>query len=269
MEYSEFLKQVLPPLGYAWRPHRRRAVKRKIKRRMETFHLFSFEDYLNRLKESPEEIEIFKNLLPISVSRFFRNHEYFEFLRDEIFPEILKRGLKTIRIWSLGAAAGEEAYSIAMVWDYWFAKKYPDHRILIEASDIDETIMERGKKAIYEKSSLRELPKELINRYFEITDTGCVLDSSIREYVTWHRLDIRGDPPLPDNDIIFCCYLVFTYFSNPIQNEIAKKLANAISSGGYLILGRKDNEPKILWDHFQKVSSCLKIFKIRRGTNES
>ena len=132
MEFDEFLREALPPLGYTWRPHRRRGLRKKIQHRMREVHLCSFEDYLYFLHESREEQEVFKQLLPITVSRFFRNHEYFEFLRDSIFPELLRRSSRTLHIWSIGAAAGEEPYSIAIVWDDCFASKHPEYRSLSE-----------------------------------------------------------------------------------------------------------------------------------------
>lgn len=270
MEFDEFLKQTLPPLGYSWRPHRRRAVRRKILERMQSLHFCSFEDYLYFLLESQKEKDKFNTFLPVTVSRFFRNHEYFDFLRNRIFPEIIyKKSHQNIgatsrlpvRVWSAGAAAGEEAYSIALVWDHWFSSHDSNMQIKILATDIDKGIIERGKKGLYERSSLKELPQELIDRYFQESQGRYQLAESIRSYVDWICHDFRKEPPLTHNDIVFCCYFAFTYFSKEVQKETVEKLADTVFPEGYLILGRKEELPRSGLEFFDPVDSRLHVYK--------
>ena len=81
MEFDAFLHDALPPLGFNWRPHRRRAVRKKILGRLRELHLCRLEDYLQLLHDSADEQSHFEQLLPVTVSRFFRNHHYYTFLR--------------------------------------------------------------------------------------------------------------------------------------------------------------------------------------------
>jgi len=266
MQFDSFLKQALPQLGYHWKPHRRRAVRRKILQRVQELHLDCLENYLEQLQKSGEESDNFRTLLPITVSRFFRNQEYFEFLRKNIFPEILPQFSSEkkleLKIWSAGAAAGEEAYSIAMVWDCWFTERYPQISLSILATDIDPEIMERGKRGVYRKSSLRELPKALLQRYFQRNaDDIFILEPSLKSQVQWKTHDLRQGPPLPGNHLIFCCYSAFTYFAPDIQNRALRVLANSLIPKGYLIIGKKELLPSQGKQLFRPFYADLRVYK--------
>ncbi len=269
MDFDAFLKEALPPMGYAWQYHRRRAVKRKIHRRMDELRINSLDAYLNLLKTSDEERKHFKTLLPVTVSRFFRNKRCYELLQNTLFPAILKQLAakeayeKELRIWSAGGASGEEPYSIAIVWDRWFSASYPNIRLNIRATDIDEAALARAREGIYSASSLNELPSELIGRYFKKEGSLFKIDPSITERVHWSRHDIRVEPALGNNHIIFCCYLAFTYFTKEIQGEVAIKLAEALEGGGYLVLGKKENLPSSAFDLFERASNDVNVFQKR------
>lgn len=269
MDFDAFLKQALPPMGYAWQYHRRRAVKRKIHRRMDELRIKSLDSYLNLLKTSGEEREHFKALLPVTVSRFFRNKRCYEFLQKELFPALLKQlapdkaGRKELRIWSAGGASGEEPYSISMVWDKWFSARYPDVRLIVRATDIDDAALKRASEGLYSASSLNEVPQGLVERYFKKEGSCFKIDTSIAERVHWSRHDIRKEPPLYNNHIVFCCYLAFTYFTKEVQAKVAVELASAIEGRGYLVLGKKENLPFSALDYFERVSSDVNVFQKR------
>ena len=50
---------------------------------------------------------------------FFRDVKPFEVLRDKVFPALMEKSQDTrqLHMWSAASASGQEAYSIAMLWD--------------------------------------------------------------------------------------------------------------------------------------------------------
>src|ERR1700733_11946638 len=83
-------------------------------------------------------------------SSFFRDRPSFELFREKVLPELLARraATKRLRVWSAACAAGQEAYSVAMILD--------DHKLPakgwtvdIVATDISSEMIARGEQGLY------------------------------------------------------------------------------------------------------------------------
>ncbi len=91
---------------------------------------------------------------------FLREERCFQVLKNEMIPDIIKRGKgddKTIRIWCAGCSTGEEPYSVAMTL-YNIQKSFKDWSIEILGTDINTDVLEKAKKAIYTEWSFRDTP---------------------------------------------------------------------------------------------------------------
>src|SRR5215831_16896245 len=97
--------------------YKRSTVLRRVARRMQLNYLEDLSAYLDKLRERPEEVRALADDLLITVTHFFRDPEVFEKLETDIVPRLFeKKGpADVIRVWSVGCATGEEAYSIAMI----------------------------------------------------------------------------------------------------------------------------------------------------------
>ena len=69
--------------------------------------------YLKLLREKPGEAELLRKDLLIGVTQFFRGRPAFDFLSNEIIPDLVNRQKdeRPIRIWCPGCSTGEEPYS--------------------------------------------------------------------------------------------------------------------------------------------------------------
>jgi two-component system, chemotaxis family, CheB/CheR fusion protein len=88
-------------------------ISRRIMRRMVLRQLSQLTDYFQYLQEQPEEvIALYQDVL-IHVTRFFRNPEAFDSLKQQVFPSLSNDPTQhtPIRIWIPGCSTGEEAYS--------------------------------------------------------------------------------------------------------------------------------------------------------------
>ena len=98
-----------------------------IERRLTALSMDSIKKYLDLISENKKEAKKFFDSLPNSHSKFFRNSLTFSLLEHEILPLIFEEKerskSKEIRIWSSACAAGQEAYSIAILLDEIAAAK--------------------------------------------------------------------------------------------------------------------------------------------------
>ena len=81
------------------------------------FRTFSeYYEYL-QIKDNDQEFQQLYNAVTTTKTGFYREKKHFEFLRDEIFPEMKEqmiRKRKKMRFWSAGCSCGEEPFNIAI-----------------------------------------------------------------------------------------------------------------------------------------------------------
>ncbi len=99
--------------------YRRSMLQRRLDARMARLRCDDGAAYLARLKTDPAECDCLINTIVINVSSFFRNPVVWEILAQSVLPKIIERkrqgGNSNIRAWSAGCAAGEEAFSAAIL----------------------------------------------------------------------------------------------------------------------------------------------------------
>lgn len=156
----------------------------------------SFSEYLQLLKNSPEEYQKFLDSFTINVTEFFRDLSVWEALAKDHLPQILSKKLVSgdhiLRIWSAGCSSGEEPYSIAiMVSEVMDQLKIPSHFLTedgnsklagqgdktagrgkffvsIHATDIDNDSLAKARAGIYSKENLKNINPMILQKYFSI-----------------------------------------------------------------------------------------------------
>jgi hypothetical protein len=132
----------------------------------------------------------------ITISRFGRDRAVFASLRERVLPVLARslreRGEAALRVWSIGCAAGEEPYTLVLLWHLYLQPWFPDLALRITATDADEVQLRRAQEALYPASSLRELPPALRAIGFEQTPAGFRLRLLRRRPAT-------RDPGWPDH----------------------------------------------------------------------
>jgi chemotaxis protein methyltransferase CheR len=247
-ECVAFLQWALPRLGMRWAGFRkvRGQVCKRLRRRLAELGLPDLEAYRARLERDPEEWEGLERLTRITISRFHRDRGTFAFLWTEVLPALaagaLERGDEVVRSWSAGCASGEEAYTLVIGWRL---SGFDAAGLHVLATDVDETMLARARRACYPASSLRELPEPWRLAAFAPRDDGrlCLRDG-FREAVSLARHDIRADAvPAGPFDLVLCRNLAFTYFDGAGQRDAAARLAGVLRTGGALVVGKHESVP--------------------------
>jgi chemotaxis protein methyltransferase CheR len=204
-------------------------------------------DLLDR--ESQPALDLFLAELTIGETYFFRNAPQFTALENSIFPELIarRRDEKRLRIWSAACSTGEEPYSIAIL----LTRLLPDIRdwsIHLLASDINPQSLEKAQRGLYRQWSLRQMPREIRERYFIQQGDKYEVLPEIRKMVTFRRLNLVTDPfpSLLNNtshmDIIFCRN-VLIYFDEQTMLELIDRFHQALTDNGWLIVGHAEPSP--------------------------
>ncbi len=98
--------------------YKQTTVLRRIERRIVVTHNRSLQDYVNYLSNNEEEARLLAKEVLIGVTRFFRDPDYFDVLKDRVIKQIVlnTKPSELIRVWVAGCSTGEEAYSIAILF---------------------------------------------------------------------------------------------------------------------------------------------------------
>ncbi|MEM4348815.1 MAG: protein-glutamate O-methyltransferase CheR [Candidatus Nitrosocaldus sp.] len=201
-------------------------IARRIEFRMNICNIRDYTDYL-RLLEYTDEIKEFVANLSINVTEFFRDPDVFD-----RFKELLK-GYSNARIWSVGCASGEEPYTIAII------AKDNGVRCSILASDISKNAIEYAKKGLYQSKSVRNVPKDILARYFTLTGDGYAVRSDVKDMVTFEVRDVTRCINTGPFDFIFCRNMLI-YMNDVSKATIINNICNAMKPNSYLILGKSE-----------------------------
>ncbi|HON17212.1 MAG TPA: CheR family methyltransferase, partial [Spirochaetota bacterium] len=184
-------------------------VQSRLLKRLRELKIVSFSDYYDYLIANYETEKInFINLITTNKTDFFREKDHFEFMKDVILPDIERKNLSELRIWSAGCSSGEEPYTIAMVIkEYFKNKKSPE--ILILATDIDTQVLEKAKSGLYSEEHISPVEEKYIKSYFfkEVINGEIYyrIRESLKECVYFRRLNLLQEqyPMKRQFDIIF------------------------------------------------------------------
>ena len=239
----EFLRWALPRLHMRWSGYRRvrSQVCKRLGRRLRELGLDHVSEYRTYLEANREEWRELDARCRITISRFGRDRAVFTALRERVLPVLARslreRGEAALRVWSIGCAAGEEPYTLVLLWHLYLQPWFPDLALRITATDADEVQLRRAQEALYPASSLRELPPALRAIGFEQTPAGFRLRPRFRQSVRFHEGDVRNGLIEGRLHLILCRNLVFTYFDDALQREILAGLITLLAPGGAPVIG--------------------------------
>lgn len=219
------------------RPH----LETALHARMRSTRRGNLSDYLAFLQENENEQAALATLITVGETYFFRTEQHFEALRDEVIPELIRKGRKRIRMLSAACASGEEPYSLAMVASMAHLASAVD----IEAIDINPAALEKAESGTYSEWSLRSTTPAVRDRFFKKDGRLWELADPIRSAVHFQRgnlmtLALDQFKPGKDGargfDVIFCRNALI-YFKHDSIIQVIHRLCSLLRPGGYLFLG--------------------------------
>ena len=180
-------------------------VLRRIARRMQMNYIEDLAVYVERLRERPQEVRTLADDLLITITHFFRDPPVFDRLERGIIPQFFERksGGESLRVWSVGCATGEEAYSLAILM-IEAAERF-DKRLAIQvfATDLHGTASPRLEKPLSGRYHHR-CKEERLRRFFEHENGEYRIRKEVRDLVVFAPHNVLSDPPYSRMDVISC-----------------------------------------------------------------
>ncbi|WP_414551100.1 CheR family methyltransferase [Anabaena sp. CCY 0017] len=240
-EFEKLLIYLRQSRGFDFTGYKRSTLMRRVRKRMQSLNIESFEDYLDYLEVYQDEFNQLFNTILINVTAFFRDTAAWEYLAEQVLPKIvaLKKKSDQIRIWSAGCASGEEAYTLAILMAEIMGAEEFRQRVKIYATDVDEEALNQARQAVYSVKDIQVVPQELQEKYFEITGNNYVFRQDFRRSVIFGRHDLLQDAPISRLDLLVCRNTLM-YFNSETQGRIMARFHFALNDTGYLFLGKAE-----------------------------
>ena len=239
--------QLLEFFALSWSGYRRvrKGVKKRVRRHMQELGCRDVEEYIERISRSEVIKAECELLMSVSISRFFRDQKLWEFLKEQILPEIIGTGQDKIKVWSAGCACGEEVYSLKIVWELVQGSNHKRTEMEITATDLNPVNLQRAKDGIYPPSSLKEVPLDLRNSFFQAQRGGkrFRIEPALKSGIVWVERDIFAGPPGAGYQLIFARNNLLTYFQKERILPAMDQIFESLAAGGSLIIGSDEKLP--------------------------
>jgi two-component system, chemotaxis family, CheB/CheR fusion protein len=239
--WATLLEYLHSTRGFDFHGYKPASLSRRIRKRIETVGVEGFGRYQDYLEVHPDEFASLFNTILINVTSFFRDPVAWELVQKVAVPQILasKASGEPIRVWSAGCATGEEAYTLAMVLSEQIGEDAFRERVKIYATDVDEDALNTARHALFSDRQVESVPPELLDKYFERTDSGAAFRKDLRRQVIFGRHDLINDAPISRIDLLTCRNTLM-YLNAETQAKVLNRLHFALNNGGFLLLGRAE-----------------------------
>lgn len=230
-KYSDFIIHIKEKLGIDLNLYKEAQMKRRITSLRDKRGYRTFSEYKLALSQDADLLEEFIDRITINVSEFYRNPKRWSILEQKVLPFLIT-GKKALRIWSAACSTGEEPYSLAIM----MKEHFPQIKIEIIATDLDEKVLARAQEGQYKKQALKDLPLPLQKKYFNEDNGIYHIDSALKKSITFKKHNLLVDK-YPQNVDLIVCRNVLIYFTDEAKHMIYQNFSKSLVEDGILFVG--------------------------------
>ncbi len=238
-------------------------VLRRIERRMKLHQLDSMEAYVAFLRENAGEVQLLFREMLIGVTSFFRDPTVWDHLRDESLPALFDAHPNgaDFKAWVPACSTGEEAYSLAIVFDEAVTRTNEPgkYSLQIFATDLHGDAIDKARQGFFARGLEDAVSRERLQRYFVVDGAGYRIRKELRNMIIFAQQNIISDPPFTKLDILSCRNLLI-YFNPKLQEQLIPLFHYALKPEGLLVLGSADT-PGSYTELFTPVPGCGRIYR--------
>jgi len=227
--------------------------------RVAELELDDFRKYFFRLRfedQNGSEFQELMNAVTVNETYFFREHDQFEVLVNDVLPELDKKRSKDepLRILSAPCSTGEEPYSMVL-YLLQEAELIERRDIEIIGIDIDSNVIKKAQNGKFSERSIHAIPADQVQAYFKKTGMAFSLIPDLIDAVDFRVVNIFDRAAIRDLgkfDVIFSRNMLI-YFDDASKKEVAMNFYDMLKPEGYVFLG-----------HAEYMSRIVSVFKARK-----
>lgn len=231
-DYEYFKKEILALTSIDLECYKEKQMKRRIDTLITKHKIEGYDKYVAALKTDKELFDEFVSYITINVSEFYRNPEQWKLMDQDVFPELIRKFGKNLKVWSAACSTGDEPYSLVMA----LSRHLPLSNIKIFATDLDKQIIAKAKVGVYSEKSVASVPDDLKKKYFTKVGPSYKIADEIKERVEFKEHNLLKDT-YPKDCHLIVCRNVLIYFTEEAKEEVFRKFNKSLVEGGVLFIG--------------------------------
>ena len=218
-------------------------LRRRIAARARAIGLNRLERYCQHLETEPAEITRLSESLLIEVTGLFRDGPIWQRLSELVFEPMLdarlqfgRAPLRPLRVWVQACSTGEEAFTVAMLLAELYESRGLPLDFIVFATDVRQRSVRHARMGEISNLDAQSLPAEQLRRWWRPAGANWRMLEALRARIVFAVHDMLSDVPLANIDVV-CCRNLLIYLTAVGQDRVIQRISNALSSGGYALLG--------------------------------
>jgi chemotaxis protein methyltransferase CheR len=176
--------------------------------------------------------------MTIGGAQFLNDRPALTAIDRDVLPRLIlaRTGTRRLRLWWMGASAGQEPYSLAMQLKEREEAR-PGWQIEIVATDPSAELLEKARSGLYSHFEVqRGLPAPLLARHFERRGELWQISAAVRAMVRFRRIDLTQPlGGLGTFDAVFCRGALGGYDAE-LREAILRRVADRLAGDGVLAI---------------------------------
>ncbi len=242
LEIQLLLEALYQRYHYDFRHYARASIKRRLIQGRDQMGFGSLSALQERVLHDPEILPRLLGYLTVQVSEMFRDPSYFRALRERVLPHL--RTYPSLKVWIAGCSAGEELYSLAIL----FREEGLYDRTLFYATDINPDALTAAEAGVYALDRIRKFTenhqqsggKSSLSDYYTAAYGRAVFDKALRERVVFSDHSLVTDAVFGEMHLI-SCRNVMIYFDRSLQDRAIGLFRDSLARKAFLGLGSKES----------------------------
>lgn len=249
-DYEYFKREILKMTHIDLNCYKEKQMKRRIDSLIANHKITGYEKFVQALRTDTALFEEFVSYITINVSEFYRNPEQWAYMDKEVFPYLLSKFGRRIKIWSAACSTGDEPYSLVMA----LSRYVPLSQISVYATDLDKQILAKAKVGLYGEKSLHGVPEDFKKKYFTKIGPSYQISDEIKNRVQFQQHNLLKDRYPTDCQMIVCRN-VLIYFTEEAKDETFRKFYQSLPGGGVLFIGSTEQISDYRGIGYQRMNS--------------
>ena len=242
IEIKLLLEAIFRKYHYDFRGYSMASLKRRLRQAREHFDCATYSQLQDKVLHDPTTLTKMLAFLTVQVSELFRDPFYFKTLRERVVPHL--RTYPSLKVWVAGCSAGEELYSLAIL----FREEGLESRTQFYATDINPDALKKAEAGVYDLDRIKLFTenhqksggKTSLSDYYTAAYGAASFDKTLRKQVVFSDHSLVSDAVFAEMHLI-SCRNVLIYFDRDLQDRAIGLFKDSLSRKGFLGIGAKES----------------------------
>lgn len=243
--FTSYIELIHELTGITIGKNRSSLVEGRLKKRIMTLNLNSYESYFKFVEKDKTEQVKFVDLVTTNETYFYRTPRIWDYIEKKFLPDWFMKHPNTIfTAWSAASSSGEEAHTLGIICEA-FKEKNPSFVYQIIGTDISKEMVELCHQGTYSGRSIDSFQKarpDLFKKFMcKTTAESFQATSEIKSRLKFKQHNLFGPFQSRDKFHLVLIRNVLIYFTSADQEKVISLIGPKMTDDGVMIIGESES----------------------------